>query len=68
MNTNKEIERPGGGEILAWRKLHGLRQVDAARMSHASERSWQGWEKGDHEMPLATWELLLIKTGEREAI
>jgi hypothetical protein len=32
-------------------------------MAHVSTRTWQWWESGKREMPIATWELLVIKAG-----
>lgn len=55
------IYPPSPEEIRAAR---GTRtQVQAGRLVHAEERKWQRWEAGDSKMPLAAWELLLLKTG-----
>ena len=48
----------------AIREARGTRtQVQAGKLVHAEERKWQRWESGDSKMPLAAWELLLLKTG-----
>lgn len=49
------------GRIAASRKAAGLTQDQAAALVHAATRTWQDWEYGAREMPMAQWELWCIK-------
>jgi len=58
-----EIKQPTPQQIKAARTDAGHTQAQAAATVHAgSYRSWQDWEAGRRPMPLAAWELYLIKT------
>jgi DNA-binding transcriptional regulator YiaG len=41
----------------------GLTQPEAASVIGAATRTWQDWEAGARNMPLAKWELFVLKTG-----
>lgn len=41
-----------------------LTQTQAATLVYSSLRSWQKWESGKSNMPLAEWELFQIKVKE----
>lgn len=60
------IERPTPEQIRQARKAAGLTQSEAAAKVHATLRGWQNWESARcgvfRPMPLAAWELFLIKT------
>jgi len=58
-------EAPDLAKIRAARKAAGLTQSEAAALVHAKMRTWQDWEGGRRKMPLAAWELFLIKTDPR---
>ena len=53
---------PAPSEILAARKAAGLTQTQAATLVGVKLRAWQYWEAGGRVMPVAMWELFLIKT------
>ena len=38
-------------------------QREAGLVVSVSERTWQDWERGVAEMPVACWELYLIRAG-----
>lgn len=64
----KEWVTPSPGEIRQARKAAGLTQTQAGELIHSTCRAWQKWEaeqgSNDHcGMPLANWELFLIKAG-----
>lgn len=56
------IERPSREEITQARHAAGLSQSQAAALVHSTLRSWQHWESGSRNMPLAHWELFTLKT------
>lgn len=61
----KQITQPTPGEIKSARAAAGLTQTEAAHRVHARLKTWQNWESETGEsrkMPIATWELFLIKT------
>lgn len=61
------MNNPTLSEIKALRKRHGLTQAKAASMAMVALRTWESWEsdsKTSRPINLASWELLLIKTGE----
>jgi len=41
----------------------GMTQREAGLVVSVSERTWQDWERGVAEMPVAAWELLLARIG-----
>ena len=58
---------PTPEQIKHSRKLSGLTQQQAALLVHAHDSAaWRKWESGTYSIPLATWELFLIKTGQLE--
>jgi len=61
------IKQPAPSEIKSARLAAGLTQTEAATLVHAGLKTWQNWESESGEaraMPLAAWELFLIKTTE----
>lgn len=59
-----ELAQPTPTQIKAARETVGDTQAQAAARVHSpSYRAWQNWEDGSRKMPLAAWELYLIKTG-----
>ena len=61
MTEQVVLERPTPEVIEAERRRAGLTQRAAAALVHGSLRGWQQWEAGDRRMPLAVWELFLLK-------
>lgn len=62
-----QITQPSPSEIKSQRLAAGLTQTQAAKLVHASLKTWQNWESETGEarkMPLAPWELFLIKTNQ----
>ena len=60
-----KITQPTPAEIKAARTAAGLTQSQAAALVHAGLKTWQNWESESGEgrkIPLASWELFLIKT------
>lgn len=58
---------PTPERILKAREAAGLTQPEAAELvwlRHAIR--WSEYERGVNGMPLATWELFLLKTGQRK--
>ena len=51
-------------EIKKARLKLGLTQKQAGEVVRAKRRTWQDWELGNRNMPIAKWELFRIKTGE----
>jgi hypothetical protein len=63
------MKHPSPEEICAMLKKHGLSREEGASLVHASLRAWNNWSApiggvNHRQIPLATWELLLIKLGE----
>lgn len=61
-----QIAQPSPAEIKSARLAAGLTQTQAAQLVHASLKTWQNWESESGEarkIPLASWELFLIKSG-----
>lgn len=63
-----EIEQPSPEELRELIKDAGLSRAEASELLHASRRTWDKWtariDSQDHRsIPLAAWELLLIKAG-----
>ena len=57
------LPTPTPEQIKRLRKLSGLTQQQAALLVHAHDgAAWRKWESGTYSIPLATWELFLIKT------
>lgn len=60
------ISQPTPADIKHARETVGDTQAEAAARVHSpSYRAWQDWEAGRRAMPLAAWELFLIKTGQK---
>lgn len=62
---DQQITQPTPTEIKAARVAAELTQTEAATLVHAGLKTWQNWESdGDagRKIPLAAWELFLIKT------
>lgn len=60
-----QITQPEPAEIKTERLAAGLTQTQAAKLVHASLKTWQNWESETGEsrkIPLASWELFLIKS------
>lgn len=57
------MKPPAPETIRTLRSTLQLTQKEAADLVHVSLRAWQWWEAGQREMPLAAWELLVIKAG-----
>jgi hypothetical protein len=65
------LETPSPDEIREMLKKHKLTREQAASLLHVSLRTMHNWLAPDgtvnyRAMPLAAWELLLIKLGEKE--
>jgi len=52
------IKQPTAEELKAYRKNLGATQTDMANFCHVRVRTYQNWEGGTINIPLATWELL----------
>lgn len=60
-----DMEHPTPEQVKQARENAGLSQSEAAAMVHrANYQRWHEWEAGIRNMPLDTWELFLIKTGQ----
>ncbi len=64
------LKQPSPAEVRAARSAAGLTQTQAAELVHAKLRTWQHWEadagtEDAREIPLASWELFLLKTKDR---
>ena len=60
------MRQPTPDEIRAAREQAGDTQAEAAARVHSpSYRAWQNWENGSRAIPLAAWELYLIKTDQK---
>lgn len=63
------MKQPTPEEVKAARESAGLSQSQAAALVHrAHYQRWHEWESGRRNMPLDTWELFLIKAGQKEKI
>ena len=49
--------------LVELRAAYGYTQTEAAELCRVTLRAWQWWEAGQRRMPVANWELLLIKAG-----
>lgn len=61
----QQITQPTPTDIKTARVAAGLTQTEAAALVHAGLKTWQNWESEGGEsrkIPLAAWELFLIKT------
>ena len=67
MNVKKSIARPSPFRVKSERKAAGLTQTEAGELVHSGLKNWQNWEspvgsRAHAPIPLAVWELFLIKT------
>lgn len=53
---------PTTDEIRKARKSAKHSQAAAGAIVHVSGRAWRAWELGTYKMPIATWELYLLRT------
>lgn len=63
-----QITQPTPAQIKSARTAAGLTQTQAAQLVHAGLKTWQNWESETGEgrkIPLASWELFLIKIGKK---
>jgi len=65
------IQPPQPDEVRGLRERHTLKQAEFASLLHSSVRTVQHWEATagtpEHrKMPLASWELALLKLGEMD--
>lgn len=58
------LPKPTPDAVAALRRRAGWTQADFAGIVHASYRTVQDWEGGQRNMPIATWELALLRAGE----
>jgi len=63
------IEQPTPEQIRELIKSHGLTRRKAAELIYVSTSTWHKWSAPEggsdyREMPLAAWELMLLKLGE----
>jgi hypothetical protein len=64
-----KITQPTSEQLRQLILKHGVTRSEAAALVHVSINAWHKWSasegSGDHRaMPLAAWELLLLKLGE----
>lgn len=57
------MKPPTPHQIRSVRLALGLTQAEAAAWVHVTPRAWQWWESGERQMPLASWELCVVKAG-----
>ena len=71
------IAQPSPKDVRVARKRAGLTQTEAAMLVSVAQnqpyRTWQNYEvetgkPGHREIPLATWELFLLMTGQHETL
>lgn len=63
-----ELTQPTAEQIKAAREHNGDTQAQAAALVWSKNyRTWQDWERGVSAMPMAAWELYLIKTGQLDS-
>jgi DNA (cytosine-5)-methyltransferase 1 len=66
----QQITQPAPKDIRTARVAAGLTQTEAAALVHAGLKTWQNWESETGEgrkIPLASWDLFLIKTSSRKS-
>lgn len=49
--------------IRALRETLHLTQREAADAVYVQVQAWSKWERGEAQMPVAAWELILLKSG-----
>jgi hypothetical protein len=66
---SKPLPEPTPARVLRARKQANLTQPEAAALVHLAHAiRWSEYERGKHQIALATWELFLYKTGQRELV
>lgn len=60
------LTQPTPADVKALRAHLGLTQHAFADLAHSKYRTVQDWEAGKRDMPLAVWELYLLKAGQRK--
>lgn len=61
------LKQPTPEMIKKAREKAGLAQAAAAELVHLSHAiRWSEYERDVNRMPMATWELFLLKTGQRK--
>ncbi|WP_372826523.1 XRE family transcriptional regulator [Polaromonas sp.] len=65
------MDQPTTDQIKAARTAAGHSAAQAGTLVHTDGRTWRRWELGSgfesgRAMPLASWELYLIKTGQAQ--
>lgn len=58
----RRVDPPTLADIRAAREHARHSQRDAGSVVYQTERRWRAWELGESRMPLASWELYLIRT------
>jgi DNA-binding XRE family transcriptional regulator len=61
---NKKKLSPTASEIKEARTKAGQTQAKAAEFMQVSLRTWSYWESGKFGMPIDTWHMYKIKTGQ----
>lgn len=62
----RSYKQPTAAEVRRAREKAGMTQAQAAELVHLrNSRRWGEYERDINGMPLATWELFLIKTGQQ---
>jgi len=55
------VKTPKPNDLIMFRKIYGLTQYAAARLVGQGERSWRGYELGEHRMPAGLWMLARVR-------
>ena len=58
---------PTPSDLKACRITAGLTQTEAGALVGAALRTWQSWEAGDRNIPIAKWELFCLKVSAKNA-
>jgi putative transcriptional regulator len=70
-NRSRRKDAPGStpspDEIRAAREAAGLSRPDAARLIHATGRTWEKWELGAQRMHPGLWALFQLRIGKTAA-
>lgn len=61
MTQTRTLREPVPEQIRQARESAGLTQAEAGALIGAPLRSWQDWEYGRRNMPIAKWELWQIR-------
>lgn len=65
--ANRRLTRPTPEQVKRARDKARLSPPGAAAVVHLSHSiRWVEYERGKHRIPLASWELFLLRTGQRE--